>query len=207
MGYNLKGWKQNNVVVLGFNWLGMSKEYLTSKIAIKPICDWCSDENTRSSRSSRPTIHVESYTHKKKKTSHSHHITIQVIFFLKCAKGAKQKTRNALATRSGTAATRPRVRIVGRVSNLEDSGSGSGLDWAWSWGWGWGWGCGDGTGEPKSVTRPALPKHGNLCERENPRIWFLEGEREGMYLRRCWVGVVLVLGVHERGLVLVAVRM
>jgi len=53
--------------------------------------------------------------------------------------------KDLLATRRGTAATRPRVRMVGRVSNLEGSGCS---------------GCGG------SVETRAFPETPNLSEKE-----------------------------------------
>lgn len=104
-----------------------------------------------------------------------------------------------LATRRGTAATRPRVRMVGKVSNLE--GSCSGCD------------CGCGTAEHR-----ALPESTNLSKTEgilllrnivNPAtgtgtgILFVQGGSVGMYLRPCsWVVLLLLVYKMERGLVL-----
>jgi hypothetical protein len=70
--------------------------------------------------------------------------------------------KDLLATRRGTAATRPSVRMVGRVSNLEGSGLGSG--------------CGG------SVETRAFPETPNLSEKEE------EEEEIGnlVVTRPCW---------------------
>lgn len=81
-----------------------------------------------------------------------------------------EERKHLLETRSGTAATRPRVRMVGRVSNLEDCGcscSGSG--------------CG-GTVETRDF--PETPK---LAEIEGVLLEIGNLVAEGVYLmRRCW---------------------